>query len=678
MKKVRFTDGLIPTVEDFIDLQDLSIQHTNELLAAGMDADSSMQTLLPNQIGNISYGILDPNTMFQIQINASDLTKIDVINTDTRNGVAYTRILEKIYLENDQSSISLSDYNAGVRNYVCAKMEVITTAPQGATIYGTIENKRYDNVASIIVYSQDEFSALSSSDMDLIVCLGIVISNGVGSDLTESNIDNTNSYYGENRPQFSLRNHFHEKSLGSGIVTDSNIHGLALSDLLSSNDISVLPNVLIENRKGIYYGDYIQENISSYNQDLTGEITGVEDNWYITLAHFPKHIIYTVANSTELSAYLIPGTKYLDLGSIEPTSTPITVHYLYYNIAEPVINADTLDFNDPLTSEYFIVNGSFSDDFVSNSLTFIDSPNYNLDFDIILTKDKIFQKKPVTLISKVKLIDAAIYENLNVITEQTKIRLYPENLVVGNLATISVFGEDINENEVVENFEISNNQIYESTQYFAKIDKITVSTSSISINAILSIMSVIKYDQATDLLIANVNKNESGVLSKLIDKRPFSNTSTDPKIKIAAGLNNQEAVNYFRRNDVFKYYFHENFFSTDYTDFIRSKVYPKNGVLANGYWVSKIINTPEVFTRFKINFNKLSQINPEIYYSIDNGNNWIIITEDNFDQVITLDSGIGSIRFRLDTSNKSIIDNFIVLMYKQYDVNYVVDEIRGY
>lgn len=673
MDKVRIVDGLIPTVDDFNAIQDSPINHTNNLLSALMDADSSMQSMLPGQIPSINYGILDPETMFLISINPVEHTKIDVTGTDSRKNIGYTRILERIYLDADVSAIPLSDYNVGVINYVCAKVSVVTAAPQGLTIHGTIENKRYANATDIVVYSQAEFSALTDSDFDRIVVLGNVIANGTGVALTDQAIDLTQNFFIENRPQLSMRSHFHEKKIGSGVITAKNIHGLALSDLLSVGDLSILPNLFFENRKGVYFGDFIQESVATYARDLTGTITGFVNNWYIELNHFPKHLVYVSINSAEISCAIVPGTKILDLGTIEPTATPIVVHYLYYNICEPKINSGQLEFERPFSNEYYMVNGSFMDSLDQNALLFVDSPSYDIDYDVILTKDKKFIKKPYSLISKVDLDNAAVYDGLNLVFEQCRIRLYPENVVTGNLAVISVFGKDINNNDVVENFEITSNQPYDSIQYFAVINKITITASTIAANAKISILTISRYDQTNDLLVATIKRTSGGNLTTLVDKRPFFKTLSDSTTIASAEIKNQQAEDYFRRNDVMKYFFHENFYDTQGSDFIRSKVYPKNGMILGGYWVSKKIETPESFSYIKISLEK--EGSPKVYSSIDNGDTWTEIISSNWDKVIAT-TNVNQIRFKIDCINGSKVYSFIALMYKQYTVNYSTNEIR--
>jgi hypothetical protein len=675
MDKVRIVDGLIPTVDDFNALQDSSINHTNNLLLALMDVDSSMQSLLPGQIPSINYGILDSDTMFLVSINSIENTKIDVTGTDARGNVGYTRILERAYLAVDSTAITLSDYNVGVINYVCAKVSVITSAPQGITIHGTIENKRYVNTTEIVVYSQSEFSALTDNELDVIIVLATVTANGVGVALTEQAIDLSQDYYIENRLQFSIRNHFHEKKIGSGVITTKNIHGLALSDLLSVEDLSLLPNLFFENRKGVYFGDFVQESVATYARDLTGVITGFVNNWYIELNHFPKHLVYVSINSAEIPASIVPQTKILDLGTVEPTATPIVVHYLYYNICEPKINSGTLEFNVPFSNEYYMVNGSFMSSLEQNTLLFVDSPAYDIDYDVILTKDKKFIKKPYTLISKVDVDNAAIYDGLNLVFEQCRIRLYPENVVSGNLAVISVFGKDINANDVIENFEITANQPYDSIQYFAAISKVTITASTIAPNAKLSILTISRYDQTNDLLAATVKRTSGGSLTTLIDRRPFFKTLTDPSTLASAEIKNQQAEDYFRRNDVMKYFFHENFYDTQGTDFIRSKVYPKNGMISGGYWVSGQCQTPETFSYIKISLAK--EGTPKVYSSVDDGDTWIEIISANWDLIIaTTTSAINQIRFKIDCVNSSKVSSFIALMYKQYTVNYTTNEIR--
>lgn len=679
MDKVKLVPNLIPTVEDFRALQDSPINFAGQVFSAMMDADSYLQNKLPSELGTLNYGILDPDTMFIVSLNESNQTRIDVKNTDTRNGILYTRILERGYLTTDQYALALSDYTAGIRNYVCAKVTVNSSGPQGVTTDGTLENKRYTNSVSIMVYSQDEFDALSSSDLDTIVCLCVIISNGPGVNLTTTSLDITQDYYLENRPQFSARAHYHEKKLGSGIVTKRNIHGLALSDLMSGG-ISAFPNVFLENRKGVYYGDYVTESIVTYAQDITGEITGFTNNWYCTLTHFPKHIVYVTINSSEIFCNLIHGTKYIDLGSVEPASVPIVVRYLYYTIAESSANSNIINLLEPLTNEYFMVNGTFSNSFNNSSVSFADAPAYDLDFDVVLGEERNFFKKPLVLIPKARIIDSAVYDGLNISFEQSKIRLYPENFVTGNLSKIATYGKDVNGNDVLENFEITSNTIYESIQYFASIGKITIETSNVSPSAIVSIMSVRRADPSVELTVCTVHRASSGALTKLRDTRPFSGTITDPSTKTKISVKEKNTEDYFRRNDSMKYYFAENFFDTQYTDFIRSKVYPRNGMITNGFWVSTQIQTPENFDRIKINYEKLNNISPIIYYSVDNGDNWITIDEEDIDTIMQFDTGVSAIRFRIDTSNNSVVGSFVALFYKQYDVEFDSEdsEIRSF
>lgn len=134
------------------------------------------------------------------------------------------------------------------------------------------------------------------------------------------------------RPWFSPVDREHRASVGTGLVTKANPHGLGLSDLAASSQLTLLGAML---RHGMIVakdssvdrvpGVRCLEKIAGVYTDLDASVTGIDNARYIRLSDFPIRLGSALdANDEDVPAYHIKGSNIVVLPC---GGTPISIAY---------------------------------------------------------------------------------------------------------------------------------------------------------------------------------------------------------------------------------------------------------------------------------------------------------------------------------------------------------------
>jgi hypothetical protein len=257
-----------------------------------------------------AYGIVDsvnPQTAiaggtrpFSVGINNTVTTTLNV-----QAGTAVFRSGEIIIISEPVVQVALADYTPNSRNIVYLEFNEKENDPV-LTRYNTLVNSKVSyldsNADYIKVLKKDDYDALSLDDLDRNIPLAIVTtqlvtsSSGVGT-TTRIAIDMTANTYAGNRPWYSVVDAAHRSHIGTGAITNVNIHGLSINDLSAAGDLTFLQvaldhGMIVSKDRGLagVPGYLCTETISSVLTDTSGSITGIPGAKYFSLSRIPLQV----------------------------------------------------------------------------------------------------------------------------------------------------------------------------------------------------------------------------------------------------------------------------------------------------------------------------------------------------------------------------------------------------
>ena len=350
------------------------------------------------------YGIVDiqdPNNVI-----SSETTRPLLVYSSTPNymninitvGTVVTSNGSIIYNPIAVEDFALARILANDINIVFIENAIIDSPPIRKTRYNTDQyTRRVQNpsVIGVVLLSDFQNSVLfPPSRLANIVVLAVVtvvqsVVTGLG-----LQFDYSDSAYSFNRPWYSPIDIEHRSKLGSGISTDTNIHGLTYNDLSSGN--LTLYDQLLEVGQILARDDSIKgvcgtpcyeviDPASRLSQDTTGIITsgsrfGGAGTYYITLAAYPVQItaFYLQANiGRDIVWDHIKGTRIVVIPTLEALAfTDIAVIWytrVYALEPPPQVLTNTLSFSQPNTTEELILTGSIAVSQLTNQ--FVDFSN---------------------------------------------------------------------------------------------------------------------------------------------------------------------------------------------------------------------------------------------------------------------------------------------------------------
>jgi hypothetical protein len=287
---------------------------------------------------------------------------------------------------------SLTSVNAEEIHVVYIENSIEDAAPYRITIYNNSQPVRRVQSTSVIksdLLSNYENAVLyppTKKANITVLAVVTVVSTTSGLDLK---LDYTNSNYSFNRPWYSPVDFEHRSKLGTGVITDNNVHALSYNDLTSGN-LSLydqfLPTGMIQSRDDKYKGlpgYFCSETITPARLlvDSGGNITsdsvfgGVGAN-YIVLANYPTSTMsmYISTHQSRAIAYdWIPGTRIVVIPTPELFTSNATIEYQRVAAAEPpnATVSNTITFGQPdVTKELIYTGGLALDTLIDPSIDF--------------------------------------------------------------------------------------------------------------------------------------------------------------------------------------------------------------------------------------------------------------------------------------------------------------------
>jgi len=277
------------------------------------------------------YGIVDsedPDTAYaggtrplSVSVNTSDTSTVDIYP-----GTAVFKSGEIIYITSSVTQVSLANGAANGRNIVYLEFgeeEQDTVITRYLTPTSSKVNYYTDISDYVKVLDVDDYEALDPAEKDLTIPLALVtvqvVSSGGGT-TTQLEVDMERTTASYNRPWFSVVDSEHRSYIGTGVETDTNVHGLSFNDISATESQTLFQLILdygmiVAKERGLagVPGTICEETIpyaSIYEDDSSGTITGIAFSHYFTLSRFPRLVVRLTDEETETKDYgpvTIPG-----------------------------------------------------------------------------------------------------------------------------------------------------------------------------------------------------------------------------------------------------------------------------------------------------------------------------------------------------------------------------------
>lgn len=290
------------------------------------------------------------------------------LKADVAAGSAVTPSGHVIELTEAALGVSMAATATGSINVLYAEYTVIeSTTSTDVTRSGVVAGRTFDpaepadlihactlaEYTNALVFSVERKRGI----VVLAVCLVVEDASAVRS----LSIDLSNDTYAFNRPWFSPVDVEHRSKVGTGLVTDSNPHGLSLADL-AAGEMTLLQALC---RTGVMVakdfhvdrvpGTLCRETITAARLvlDTDGSVTGVRKAYYVRLLDTPIHLGRCVDSRysgeywghRDYAPWLLRGTNILVFHPMDVVDTDADVHVWYMSTGAAMdvgLNLDTL------------------------------------------------------------------------------------------------------------------------------------------------------------------------------------------------------------------------------------------------------------------------------------------------------------------------------------------------
>lgn len=330
------------------------------------------------------------------------VSPINPLTIDVAAGYAITPSHLLIYIDAIVPSVPLPSLTSGSTYIVAVEYVLVPSPQQRANRFGDLTEVRLERPANIppgggastlpyaiTVANINDYNnpgIFSEDRKQNMVVIAIVSAQ---SDATTGqmylSVDLTRNSYTFNRPWFTVYDVEHRSKLGSGVVTDNNIHGIALQDL-STEGLTLYQQ--LKPRGGIlakdvsyfgYAGKICTEEItvSRWEADTTGQLTTpfglppIIGRYFVRLSKLPVRTgsLYFSGKPWEPVPYTwIEGTRIVVLGALENPAEYgdslileyFTVDALETNAESPTQGLQTLEVKPPIANQEIIISGGLA------------------------------------------------------------------------------------------------------------------------------------------------------------------------------------------------------------------------------------------------------------------------------------------------------------------------------
>jgi len=256
-------------------------------------------------------------------------------------------------------------------------------------------------------------------------------------------IDLTRTTFDFNRPWFSTVDAEHRSRVGSGLVTENNIHGIALQDL-SSAGFTLFQQLLsrggVFSKDTTYYGypgTFCTElvSINRYQTDTTGTVTedptveldALSGRYFVTLTRVPVRVgsLYRTGEPWKpIPYYWKPGTRYLVLASLEQPllyGSSLTFEYFSVNALMPPqepldLGVQSFEVGEPVSSVDYIISGGLALDSLNQSALNLSASAGPIkkEYQVICNSDGTLSLSPQNLVPVMRVRDLVAQNQITV------------------------------------------------------------------------------------------------------------------------------------------------------------------------------------------------------------------------------------------------------------------------
>ena len=462
-----------------------------------IESELLTRMLLSMGLGNsLSFGIVD--TAKPSNIDSSQVSRPLVVTqnqgsplkVDAHGGWVVFESGTWMQVSSTQE-IAMADSTVGVTNFVIAEYAIVDGGQNRKTVYntdawtlGVRSNSIYANpdVSSpqIKTITLDQWNDTTVFTVErkknIIVLASVAVVNS-----TTLNIDMSTTSYSFIRPWFSIQDTIHRSMIGTGIVTDTNPHGISFTDLTSA--VYTLYQQVLSTGM-VFARDVDTRGIAGYRCtqvfsqaeikiDPTGDITGDSNiggygTRYVEISGYPTaigNVYHGNSPAKAMGADLIRGTNVVVLAAQELLPEPtdnIYVEFFRASALEPPTDvASNLMSFGALQSNEFIASGGI----VFTSIT---NPTYSIDlsgpfarkYRIVLDGAGVLTRTPQILFSSQTLnsVGTSLVPIATTMAgpARIKIGLTRANAVSGMEIKITLTGQDNLGNTIYETLTFNN------------------------------------------------------------------------------------------------------------------------------------------------------------------------------------------------------------------------------
>jgi hypothetical protein len=237
---------------------------------------------------------------FSLYVDGSTLSSL-IVNP----GVAVFKTGEIIQITNQVSGVIPASGQAGDISVIYLQfdeLETDTVLSRYNAYADTTVKYLADPASYIKSLALSQWNTLSPIELEDKIPIGVVSILSDGSFV----VDQTTASLATNRPWFSPVDIEHRSHIGSGVVTETNIHGLSLNDLSVGNNtlltllcdtgMVVAKDNDIAKVPGFLCTEVIKKE--SVNTDTNGSITGIVGAYYFYVSKYPTQLVrVTISNA---------------------------------------------------------------------------------------------------------------------------------------------------------------------------------------------------------------------------------------------------------------------------------------------------------------------------------------------------------------------------------------------
>ncbi len=382
----------------------------------------------PDYVTDPTFGIVTDTDPAEALPNSTDplaVTPNGVVDlsVDINPGMAVTKTGVWIQLNDHIRQVDLADFTVNIPNVIALQYVVASASPevnrygQAVPPYtvrpgGLLPADTFTVVPNpsiqAFVVTVDAYEQLSPETRDNYIPIAIATVQSVQDPITllittEVDIDHTRESYEFIRPWFSAQDVGHRLSVGSGVVSPSNIHGLSANDI--SNGVFSPQQLQLDH--GMIVGDDVsvpkqpgyrcQSSIpySSIKTDdgsdgsAPGTYTGFPNKKYIELPGYPTRVgrVWDEDTLVEQAVLHVEETNRIVFASDDPpVDKTIGIYFTKVDACEPPVgnNESTFTTKNPTENELIVAGGLTLNNLASTSEGFADAQKFPMIYDILV------------------------------------------------------------------------------------------------------------------------------------------------------------------------------------------------------------------------------------------------------------------------------------------------------